>query len=297
MTLRQALTAAARRFAGDEHLRETANRDAELLLLDAAGISRVALLAYPERELSAEERARYEEAIRRRMVHEPIQYITGRQEFYGLALGVSPDVLIPRPETEHLVEEVLGRMPHGEPVRIVDVGTGSGAIAIALAVHLPRAEITAVDLSPGALAVAGANAREHGVGGRIRFLLSDLLEAVLGDGGGFDAVVSNPPYIPEPERARLHPEVRDYEPATALFAGLDGLDLYRRLIPQALAALRPGGLLALEIGYGQRDALTALLGGWREVAFVEDLRQISRVAVARRPVHRPGGWLIEQTAI
>ncbi len=286
--LRQALSAAAARLAADEHLRDSAGRDAELLLLDAAGISRVTLLAHPERELSAGEQRRYDEAVGRRLGHEPVQYITGRQEFYGLELGVSSDVLIPRPETEHLVEEVLGRMPRGERVRIVDVGTGSGAIAIALAVHLPEAEITAVDLSPGALAVAWANARRHGVGGRIRFLRWDLLAGVFeGEdadfGSGFDAVVSNPPYVPEGDRAGLHPEVREHEPGTALFAGGDGLEIYRRLIPQAFAALRPGGLLALEMGYGQRDALRALLHGWEEVAFVDDLQQIPRVALARRP--------------
>jgi release factor glutamine methyltransferase len=283
MTLREAITAAAAQLANDEHLRATASRDAELLLLHTLQISRVTLLTHPGRELSAEQQALYRASIYRRLQHEPIQYITGEQEFYGLLLDVTPAVLIPRPETEHLVEAVLARLPKDLPLQIADIGAGSGAIAIALAVHLPQAEITALDLSPEALAVAAGNARKHSVANRVHIMGSDLLSALNQRSmQSFDAIVSNPPYIPESERASLHPQVRDHEPAAALFAGPDGLDLYRRLIPQAHGALKANGLLALEIGHGQREAIAALLESWQEVSFVDDLQQTPRVVVARR---------------
>jgi len=282
MTLRQAITAAATQLAEDEHLRVTAARDAELLLLHTLQISRATLLAYPARELPSAQQIAYQSLVVRRLQHEPIQYITGRQEFYGLDLHVTPAVLIPRPETEHLVEAVLKLLPSNQPLKLADVGTGSGAIAIALAAHHPHAEITALDISLDALAVAAANAREQNVADRIRFLQSDLLSA-LSPEEEFDAIVSNPPYIPEIDRRSLHPQVRDHEPATALFAGETGLDIYRRLIPQAHKALKQNGLLALEIGHGQQPALTELLSGWESISFVDDLQQIPRVALARKP--------------
>jgi release factor glutamine methyltransferase len=285
MTYRQAIDTAAARFANDEHLRAQARRDAELLFLHILKISRVTLLAHPGHDLTPGEIALYEDAIARRLRHEPVQYITGEQEFYGLLFRVTPAVLIPRPETEHLVEAVLKLLPKGELLKIVDIGTGSGAIAIALAVHLPNSEVIALDLSVDALAVASANAREHNVADRIHFLQSDLLAALPGDeaaGQGFDAIVSNPPYIPESDRADLHPEVRDHEPAAALFAGPEGLDLYRRLIPQAHIALKPNGILALEIGHGQREAVAELLRSWHEVSFIDDLQEIPRIALARK---------------
>jgi len=282
MTLRQAITAAATQLAEDEHLRVTAARDAELLLLHTLQISRATLLAYPARELPSAQQIAYQSLVVRRLQHEPIQYITGRQEFYGLDLHVTPAVLIPRPETEHLVEAVLKLLPSNQPLKLADVGTGSGAIAIALAAHLPHAEISALDISLDALAVAAANAREQNVADRIRFLQSDLLSA-LSPEEEFDAIVSNPPYIPEIDRRSLHPQVRDHEPATALFAGETGLDIYRRLIPQAHKALKQNGLLALEIGHGQQPALTELLSGWESISFVDDLQQIPRVALARKP--------------
>jgi release factor glutamine methyltransferase len=283
MTLRQAITNAAAELAANPHLSEHAHRDAELLLLHTLQIPRVTLIAYPDRDLSADQHALYQTAIGRRLQLEPIQYITGEQEFYGLRLHVSPAVLIPRPETEHLVEAVLALLPDNQPLNLADIGTGSGAIAIALAVHLPFAHITALDLSAEALAVATSNAREHNVANRIDFLNSDLLAAIDHHTEKFDAIVSNPPYIPESDRSTLHPQVREHEPATALFAGETGLDIYSRLIPEALSALKPNGLLALEIGHGQRDALTHLLAGWKDVSFVNDLQQIPRVALARKP--------------
>jgi release factor glutamine methyltransferase len=283
MTLREALTVAAAQFASDEHLRATAIRDAELLLLHILQIPRVTLIAHPDEELSANQRAAYEDSIARRLHHEPIQYITGQQEFYGLTLKVTPAVLIPRPETEHLVEAVLKLLPANEPLKLADIGTGSGAIAIALAAHLPQAAITALDISAEALAIATANAHEHKVADRIRFLQSDLLSALNPEAETFDAIVSNPPYVAEADRETLHPQVRDHEPATALFAGKTGLDIYRRLIPQAYSALKPDGLLALEIGHDQQDAVASLLQTWWKVCFIKDLQQIPRVALAKKP--------------
>jgi release factor glutamine methyltransferase len=315
-------------------LRDSAHRDALLLVLHALGISRAALHADPGRILTLDQQARYESLILRRLANEPIQYITGEQEFYSLALHVSPAVLIPRPETEFLVEAVLSefgcqmgmkkeadpsaalhprepgplagdpglrddnQIPPWDAVRILDIGTGSGAIAIALAHYLPNAHVTATDISSAALAVASSNAARHHLSSRIRFVEADLLDALTpcettfdapgspasGLGSlGWDAVVSNPPYVPAADRATLHPQVRDFEPAAALFAGPDGLEVYRRLIPQARAALNPGGLLALEIGHGQRDAVAALLAGWNTLRFVDDLQQIPRTALARKP--------------
>lgn len=276
MSLREAIAAAALRLKGEDAI-----RDAQLLLLHTLAVPRTALFTDPGRELSESEQVAFNAAIARRAAGEPIQYITGQQEFYGMMLKVSPAVLIPRPETELLVEAVLNHLPRGRPLRIADIGTGSGAIAIALAHHLPLAHVAAVDLSPAALAVARENTAAHNLRGRVRFVESDLLHA-LADEAPFDAIVSNPPYIPENDRESLHPQVRDHEPAMALFAGDTGLYIYRRLIPQALAVLKPGGLLAMEIGYGQRDALASLLAGWHGVNFLNDLQRIPRVVLARR---------------
>ncbi|MCU1320101.1 MAG: peptide chain release factor N(5)-glutamine methyltransferase [Edaphobacter sp.] len=281
MTLRQALAHASAQLASSEHLRANATRDAELLLLHTLHLTRATLLAHPDRELSAADQALYETLISRRLKNEPIQYITNQQEFYGLSLRVTSAVLIPRPETEHLVEALLQRLPHNQPLSIADIGTGSGAIAIALAVHLPQSRITALDISPEALKIAQANAETHNITHQIRLLHSDLLSAVSHE-EPFDAIVSNPPYVPESDRPTLHPEVRDHEPSTALFSGPQGLDIYRRLIPQAHALLKPDGLLALEIGHGQREALTALLAEWRDITFVNDLQQIPRIVLATK---------------
>lgn len=278
MTLREALTPATQRLSQDPHLASTATRDAELLLLHTLDLPRTALYTDPTHPLTPAEQTAFNRTIARRLTHEPIQYITGVQEFFGLDLRVTPATLIPRPETELLVEAVLDRLAKDRPLRLADIGTGSGAIAIALATHLPRAEILAVDLSPAALEIAHENARTHGVAHRVPFLQADLLTR---QPGPFDAVLANLPYIPEADRANLHPQVRDHEPATALFAGPDGLDLYRRLIPQAAVALAPGGLLALEFGLGQRDPLAHLLADWRDLRFLDDLQGIPRIALAR----------------
>ena len=168
------------------------------------------------------------------------------------------------------------------PLRILDVGTGSGAIAIAIAHHLDQAHITAVDISPTALQIATANAARHSLAARIAFIESDLLSALPPE-ARFDAIVSNPPYIPITDRNTLHSQVRDFEPETALFAADEGLAIYRRLIPEAYKALKPGGLLALEIGHGQREALAELLAGWNAIRFVDDLQGIPRVVLASKP--------------
>lgn len=293
--VKEALTRAASQLAAHPDLRPTAVPDATLLFLHYLGIDRAALIAHPERSLDRDQMADLQRLIERRLRFEPIQYITGKQEFYGLPLRVTPAVLIPRPETETLVETVLNyfrAVPHlsqfhrdawdpTQALRIADVGTGSGAIAIALAHHLPQAEITALDLSPAALEIARENAQSNAVNDRIRFLHSDLLEAVASE-PPFDAIVSNPPYVPTSDAPTLHPQVRDFEPSQALFAGADGMQIYSRLIPQAFALLKPNGLLALEIGHGQRPAIAALLADWHDVEFIADLQQIPRVALARR---------------
>ncbi len=259
-----------------------ARRDAETLLLHLLGTGKAWLLAHAEAPLPGEPARRYAELLERRLRGEPIQYLTGEAEFYGLPFRITPDVLIPRPETEHLVEKAIALARGFAAPRIVDVGTGSGAIAVALGGALAHAQLTAIDLSAAALEIARENAARNGVAGRIRFLPGDLLAPVAGE--AFEMVVSNPPYVPAADRATLSVEVREYEPALALFAGEDGLEVYRRLIPAAFEALAPGGFLALEIGCGQQQAVAALLArsGFETVEFLPDLQGIPRVASARR---------------
>jgi release factor glutamine methyltransferase len=261
---------------------ERAGLDAASLLLQLIGKDRAWLIAHPQNELSAENQDRYEGLIQRRRAGEPIQYITGETEFYGLPFRVTPDVLIPRPETEHLVENVLTLAPGFVAPRIADIGTGSGAIAVALAHSLPQSSISATDVSQAALAIACRNAVRNGVAGRIRFLQGNLLSPV--DGEQLDFVVSNPPYVADADRDTLSVEVRDFEPALALFAGNDGLDIYRRLIPSAFASLAPRGYIALEIGCGQQPAIQQLLAnaGFTNIRFHPDLQNIPRVAIAQR---------------
>jgi len=281
--------------------------NAELLIMFTLDCDRAYLYAHPERELSFEELQRYDEALARRATGVPAQYITGHQEFWGLDLIVSPAVLIPRPETEHLVEAVLGLAsandpersqnqqqdqrpragapaPHGSSppheLRIVDVGTGSGAIALALAKHLPTAEIHATDVSPEALEVARANAARHELTSRIEFHLADLLSGL--PLASFDLVVSNPPYVGESEEDSVQLEVRKFEPRNAVFAGPTGLEVIERLIPQAQTALRPGGWLVFEISGTIADRVWRLLSGWADVAVRNDLQGIARVALAKK---------------
>lgn len=262
-------------------------RDAELLLRHALRRDRAFLAAHGEDEFTAKQRLELCHMVCRRAAGEPVQYITGRQEFYALDFRVTPDVLIPRPETEHLVEAVLlwaTRFHDERTLQIVDIGTGSGAIVVALTTHLAGANFFATDISGPALDVARENARAHHCEQRIHFAEGDLLSGLgLPEGFRFDAIVSNPPYVPSGDAATMQPEVVGHEPHTALFAGDDGLDIYRRLIPAAYAALRSCGLLALEIGYGQRDALAALLRDWNDVRFIDDYQGIPRTVLAMRP--------------
>ena len=280
-SLRQAFESRADQLARSPHP-DRARLDAETLLLHVLGKNKAWLLAHGEEQLSQSDAARYNALIERRLSGEPIQYITGQAEFYGLPFRVTPDVLIPRPETEHLVERVLALAAAFPHPCIADIGTGSGAIAIALAHYLPHAAITAIDLSERALAIARQNATRNAVDSRIRFLRGDLLSPVASE--GFDLVVSNPPYVAEADRASLSVEVRDHEPALALFAGAGGLAVYQRLIPAAHAALAPGGFLALEIGAGQSSAVESLLtaASFAEIESTPDLQGIPRVLTARR---------------
>ena len=268
--------------------------NAELLLRFVLDCDRAYLFAHPERELASDEVERYHEAIARRASGVPAQYITGHQEFWGLDLIVSPAVLIPRPETEHLIETVLeltrvdgtgnepGRTGLSDPhdLHIVDVGTGSGAIALALAKDLPDAEIDATDISSEALGVAKANAARHELSSGVQFHQADLLDGL--PRGEFDFVVSNPPYVGESEEDQVQLEVRKFEPRNAVFAGPTGLEVIERLIPQAAEALRPGGWLVFEISGTIAGSVERLLSGWRDVKITNDLQGIARVARARK---------------
>jgi release factor glutamine methyltransferase len=261
---------------------DRARQDAETLLLHVLGKNKAWLLAHSDDELPEDQAKLYLELVERRHQGEPIQYITGEAEFYGLPFHVNRGVLIPRPETEHAVEKTLELAAQFAAPRIVDIGAGSGAIAIALAHKLLAASITATDLSPAALAIAKDNAARNSLADRIRFLHGNLLEPVAGE--QFEIVVSNPPYVPEADRESLSVEVRDYEPAQALFAGEDGLAIYRRLIPAAFRALVAGGFVVLEIGYGQQASVQSLLedAGFAQIEFTADLQGIPRVVSARR---------------
>lgn len=262
---------------------DRARRDAETLLLHVIGKNRAWLLAHFEDEFAGCRAVGYAGMLERRSKGEPIQYVTGETEFYGLPFRVTRDVLIPRPETEHLVEKVIRLAAPLASPRIVDIGTGSGAIAVALAHQLPKVAITATDISEAALEIAHENAERNGVADRTRFLQGDLLEPVSAE--PFDFVVSNPPYVASADRNALAVEVRDYEPGIGLFAGAEGLDVYRRLIPAAFERLAPGGFVALEIGFGQSHAIEESLtnAGFTGIEFTPDLQGIPRVASARRP--------------
>ena len=255
--------------------------NAELLLMFTLGRDRAYLYGHPEHELTPDEQARYEAALEERSQGIPAQYITGHQEFWGMDLIVGPAVLIPRPETEHVVEAVLHRVSGAFwPGTVVDVGTGSGCIALALAKELPQAEILATEISPAALEIARANAARHRADARIRFHQTDLLDGL--EGRSFDFVVSNPPYVGESEEESVQLEVRRFEPRNAVFAGPAGTEVIERLIPQARQVLRPGGWLVIEISGTVSRAVRELLSGWEEVEITSDLQGIPRVASARK---------------
>ena len=296
---------------------------AELLLLHVLNRNRTWLYAHPEEILSDADAQRFFDLIARRAAGEPTQHLTGKQEFWGLEFEVTPDVLIPRPETEHVIEVALDRLAlgelragrpqksTGEGLQIADIGTGSGCIAIALAKELPAANFLATDISPAALAVAKRNAARHSVSSRIHFIECHLLAFSVGaqqiapqldeksnnapqafhesqvtshKSRPFDLIVSNPPYIGRREAHSLPREVRDHEPASALFGGEEGYELYANLITQSAAQLQPGGILVLELGHNSLPAVRPLLGtpDWTAVGVTNDLAAIPRVIAAER---------------
>jgi release factor glutamine methyltransferase len=254
--------------------------NAEVLLMFVLGCDRALLYAHPERQLTPEENARYDEALTQRARGMPSQYIVGHQEFWGMDFIVTPAVLIPRPETEHVIETVLPLARELNKPKIVDVGTGSGCIAIVLAKELPPAEIHATEISPQALEIARANAARHQFERRIHFHHADLLQGL--DSSTFDLVVSNPPYVGESEEDQVQLEVRKFEPRNAVFAGPSGLEVIERLIPQAQSTLRSGGWLVMEISGTIVPGVRRLLGGWKDVRIADDLQGIPRVASARK---------------
>jgi release factor glutamine methyltransferase len=277
--------------------------NAEVLLMFVLAVDRAYLYAHSERELTAEEESRYQEVLAQRATGMPSQYITGHQEFWGLDFVVSPAVLIPRPETEHLVEAVLDLVRGVQRPKVVDVGTGSGCVALALAHEMTDAEVYAVDLSAQALEVARANAARLQLES-VRFLRCDVLKPMLDENSAvipskdfslsrgtcflgfrdFDFVVSNPPYVGFGEADKVQRSVFEFEPRMAVFAGENGLDVIHPLVEQAHQALKPGGWLALEIGYSMRDAVVDLLiaAEWEEIRVVPDLQGIPRVVMARK---------------
>jgi release factor glutamine methyltransferase len=274
---------------------------AELLLLHVLGRNRTWLYAHPEESIADADAQRYFDLIARRAAGEPTQHLTGKQEFWGLEFEVTPDVLIPRPETEHVIEVALDRLAlreiragrpqttSGEGLQIADIGTGSGCIAIALAKELPAANFLATDISPAALAVAKRNATRHQVADRIDFCETNLLVlhsplATRHSPLSFDLIASNPPYIGRREAPSLPVEVRDHEPASALFGGEEGYELYADLIAQSAQHLKSGGILVLELGHSSLPAVQPLLDttNWTSVGITDDLAGIPRVIAAER---------------
>lgn len=276
---------------------------AELLLMHTVGRDRTWLYSHPESAVDASAVENYFALIARRVAGEPTQYLTGKQEFWGLEFEVNPGVLIPRPETEHVVEVALKRLSlrthevasrdvaDARNIHIADVGTGSGCIAVALARELPNAEIVATDISTEALEVARRNAVRNSVADRIEFMAADLLQGI--DGSSlvtshssllFDLIVSNPPYVARDDAASLPPEVREYEPAMALFGGPLGTEIYDRLVEQARTLLVQGGSLVLELGYNSAPHVRSLLENpaWHHIEIAQDLAGIPRVIAAER---------------
>ena len=289
----------------------------ELLLMHALGRDRAWMYGHPEEVVDAAAAERFLTLIARRAEGEPVQYLIGKQEFWGLEFEVTPAVLIPRPETEHVMEVALARLGErgikihmdtgapSETLRVADVGTGSGCLAVALAWELPHAEVCATDLSAAALEIARRNAARHGAASRVHFLQCDLLDALLPragspgvdapdavsslasapDGSRFDLVVSNPPYIARNDAEQLQREVRDHEPHAALFGGPTGVEIYERLIDQARELLRDRGILVLELGHDSAEHVRGIFDaqlGWTKVAITMDLAGIPRVLAAER---------------
>jgi release factor glutamine methyltransferase len=261
--------------------------DAELLVGHVLGWGRTKLYTYPDHPLTALQADRWETLVQRRIRREPLPYLLGRWEFYGRSFRVTPAVLIPRPETELLVEGLLNRRPWPEerPPVFAEVGTGSGCIGLTLAAEAPRTIGVLTDSSAAALEVARANARDLGVAERVEFRHAAFPLGLDDFTGRLDVLVSNPPYVADKERVILPPEVAEYEPQEALFAGEDGLSLLRLLLERGRTLLRPGGWIALEFGIGQADPLTALAHrlGYEAVKVESDLSGLPRILFARLP--------------
>lgn len=276
ITLAKRLAAAAERLAG---ISDTPRLDSEILLAHALGITRSALLA---RLRDSDDAPAFDLLVERRAKAEPIAYILGEWEFFSLLFTVRPPLLVPRPETEHLVEIVLARVG-ARPARVLDLGTGTGCIAVSIAVNAPKTFVTATDIRPESIETAMENALRHGVRGRMAFRLGDLFAALEANDGPFDAICSNPPYVEESAWETLSPVIRLYEDRGAVCGGPAGLDITARIIRESRRYLRPGGLLALEMDDLQRDAITALFeeSRYREITFTQDHAGLNRVASAR----------------
>jgi release factor glutamine methyltransferase len=274
------------RFLCDRHI-DGARLDAEALLRHVLKMEPADFYMAIDAPLNRLAEERFWELLGRRGRREPLAYITGKKEFWSLDFAVTPDVLIPRPETEHLVEialEQASRCRRKAPLKILEIGTGSGAIAVCLARELSEAQITALDISPAALNIARGNARRHGVAARIAFMQRDLFPPRDGQEDGFDLVISNPPYVRHGDLAQLAPEIRDWEPMIALDGGADGLNLYRRIAAAARDHLSAGGFLALEIGEDMAGAVVGLLaaaGAYEPAAVHRDYAGKNRVIATR----------------
>jgi release factor glutamine methyltransferase len=275
LTLREALRQTSARF--ERHRVTSSHLNAEVLLCHLLSVEKVYLYTHDERELTAAETEKLEEFIYERISGVPIQYIVGRQEFYGRYFIVNPSVLIPRPETEFIVEAALEFKPE-RGARIIDVGTGSGCVGVTLALEVPDSKVTLTDISHEALVVAQLNATK--LGASVSIACMDLLDAVSGT---FDFVVSNPPYVSRKEESRLQVEVREHEPSVALYGDEDGLASFRKLIPSAEQLLRPGGYFIAEMGYDMEDRVLSLFGdAWNKLPTRKDLQGIPRTVRAQR---------------
>ena len=266
---------------------ESPRLEAEILLAEARGCERIDLYAAFHEEAAHETRVAFKELVRRRTEGTPVAYLVGRKEFYSLSFRVTPDVLIPRPETEQLVVDIcdaIGRSQFPEPIRIADVGTGSGNIAISLARHCPQVRVVAIDRSAAAIEIAKLNAADHDVLDRIEFVVSDLLEELPTE-PTFDFVVSNPPYVSQSEFDALSEEIRNYEPREALVAGPEGTEAITRLVAQAKQRLQPGGELLVEFSpmISQSVVLQLESQGWAEIRIEQDLAKLARIVRARLP--------------
>ncbi len=283
MTVRECLTRARTRLKAAGFDLADARLDARVILQHVLGRDAAWLLAHDDHTPTTTQVERIDAAVARRALHEPVAYITGLREFYGRDFAVSPVVLIPRPETELIVEAFIEAFPdRARPLTVVDVGTGSGCLAVSIACEYPQVRVTATDISEPVLALARANAARHGVADRIVFRHASLIPD---DVAGFDAIVSNPPYISVHDHDALAPSVREFEPHTALFAGRTGLDVIEPLLDAAARTLAAGGWLGMEVGAGQADSVTRLAAahGFTDAMMLKDLAGIERTLVARRP--------------